>query len=79
MATIGTALAGVSGNLGGYCAFFGVLLMAGCIYLMPAMMAYEKQYMRAAQFCLLNILLGWLLIPWIYLAWRALRMQPGQA
>lgn len=63
-----------TGNAGGYCVFFLVIITVGCIYLTPSMIIYEKRHPKADFVCVLNLLLAWLCITWLVLLVWALRL-----
>lgn len=68
-------IAGISGlfalivvaNGGGAGSFLlGFLgFLGGLIYFIPAFVAYEREHDNAAAILVLNLLLGWALIPWV--------------
>lgn len=53
------------GNAGGYFAFAMLMCIAGFIYLAPSILAFGKRHPRRHLVLVLNLLLAWLLIPWI--------------
>ncbi len=69
-----TALHG-SGNLGGHVVFGVVVFVALMVYLAPSIVLYGKRHRHRQIGLLINVLAGWLGVPWLLLLLWA-RRQP---
>jgi Superinfection immunity protein len=72
------SLMGLSAGVG--TAIFGgvVCLLAGVLYFIPTLVAYEKERSNQTAIFALNFLLGWLLIPWVLALVWALASDPAK-
>ena len=59
------AVTATDGNAGGYCVFGLLIYFSSVLYVLPSIIAFAKRHPRRHFVLALNILLGWLVVPWI--------------
>jgi hypothetical protein len=59
-----TAVRPIAG-IGGALVVFGGVALAGCLYLLPTIIAHEKKLSNGHQILWVNLLFGWTLAGWL--------------
>ncbi len=71
----------LAGNGGSGALFVGLLgMLIGLAYCIPSFVAFEHQHSNATAILALNVILGWLLIPWVAaLVWALSKNRAAEA
>ena len=59
------AIATGTGNAGGYAIFNIVVFLVLLVYFSPSFVAFQKDHSKSMKIFLVNLFLGWTILPWI--------------